>query len=136
MRAKLKWLKEIKGREIDLSNSTYKVYRKGKEYIITRKGKCKPEKCGAICCKFISIEGAKFNKGFGKMSANSGTIIIDKKCKFLKNNRCSIFGKKDFPRACGQFPNPTDRHYWHVFGKCTFWFDVEEIKEKKGSGQK
>lgn len=82
-----------------------------------RKGKCEPEKCGALCCRVL--EDSPLVK------------TINGVCVHLIRGRCSIQEHK--PQQCRDFPNgPYDEIYQRVKGKCGYWFEkIEEMNLRK-----
>lgn len=107
---------------------------------LVRKGKCQPDKCKSACCKFFMMTKCERNEKMDKYYSSFfdktnifGDYIMEKPCKNLdiKNNKCKVWGTKDFPEVCKQFPNPTDSVYKHVFEVCTFKFEMEPVHPEK-----
>ncbi len=103
-----------------------------KDMQLVKKGKCHPGKCKSACCKFYMIDNPqygirKYVAGFFENQNKYGDYYQVKNCKNLdvKNNKCRVWGTKDFPEVCKQFPNPTDAVYKHVFDVCGFHFKLQ-----------
>jgi len=97
---------------------------KGKYLIVKRIGKCDYKKCNSACCKFFCIDGKTYYCGFGKEN-EFGSTVVKISCKNLsKDGKCKLFKTRKFPRACKQFPHPTDGVYKHILDKCSFKFEV------------
>lgn len=102
-----------------------------KKYMIQREGKCEPEKCGSICCKFFhlgSIKKKDYENNFGE-KAHQGRILRTT-CNKLCRGKCSIWKKDIFPKACIEFPHPHDPVYYESLPLCSFKFKkIYEVKD-------
>jgi len=127
----VKWIKKIKKEHFIDFNTTLVTQRDG-VYLVERTGKCEPKKCKSICCKFIhwDASGKQFGTNFGTHCRKTGGTIIKIKCKHLKNGRCNVWKKGNFPLACRQFPMLKDSHYHVVMDECTFKFKARKINQK------
>lgn len=105
-----------------------------------RIGKCHPEKCKGVCCKFnflnISVpdEGGKLAyrlyKGSRPIRAEGGKITIATQdiCPYLKDGKCSIH-ELARPVPCMKFPEyPNDFFKATKAMGCTY--DFVEIKKR------
>ncbi|MHA1342392.1 MAG: YkgJ family cysteine cluster protein [Promethearchaeota archaeon] len=105
-----------------------------KDMQLIRKGKCNPKKCNSACCKIFmhaqSDDCDDYNSGFLEHKNKYGDLYTLKNCKHLdvKNNKCKIWGTKEFPKVCKVFPFPNDSVYKHVFDVCSFKFEMEPTK--------
>ena len=104
-----------------IKNNYYLIEKEKKLLLVKRIGTCKPKTCKAICCKmFIYHPRRDYDKGF---ETKTGMIKINKPCAFLKKDKCTKWGKSNFPNACKQFPHPSDSTYWES-KSCTFKFKI------------
>ena len=132
MELSVDWLQKASLKE-RIDEETYILEREKKLYLVLRGGACNPKKCLSACCKLYTVRGAErdYDKGFCRMKKGYG--VIDKKCRYLKNNRCARWKKKGFPNPCRQFPHPTDQTYFEVAGICSFNFylkgELTKVKE-------
>lgn len=108
---------------LDDKAKIYVLVLKDRFLFVKRVGKCDYKKCKNICCKFMHNINRPFFKGFGEDSEFGS--MIKRRCKYLdKNGICKVWKTKRFPRACKQFPHPSDSHYWEVMDKCSFKFEI------------
>lgn len=97
-----------------------------------RTGKCKQcDKCCTLSVYgWVSKERMKYLSGFGFESMRIGEYtraVLNKPCKHLtKDNKCSVWGTKDLPQACKQFPCPDDTTYKFVKKTCGFKFNKKK----------
>ena len=119
---------------LDLKSKIYVLHFKDKFLIVKRVGKCDYKKCKSACCKFFSMDGKTYYQGFGKEN-EFGSIIVKVECKNLDRcGRCPLFRTRKFPRACKQFPHPSDGVYTHISDKCSFQFEVLYQINRVGKG--
>jgi len=117
---------------IDFKSKIYMLEFKDKYVVVKRTGKCDYKKCKSACCRFINGGNSSYWEGFGKKN-EFGKVIVDIKCKNLKKNGdCSLFGTRDWPGACKQFPYLDDGVYQHIANKCSFKFEVLYKIDKVG----
>ena len=96
-----------------------------------RIGKCK--QCGA-CCKMIVLNAGtpqqdKYLSHFGFKKVRIGdkfVMVLHKNCDKLKNNKCTLHGKKSQPVPCRQFPAPECQVYALCKRKCGIQFGHKE----------
>ena len=113
--------------------NVYEIEKGKKIYSYRRTGTCDSKKCNAACCKAISYNkhGGETNlyvRGFTDKETDY-SYIMDKKCKYLKGRKCSIFKKKNFPNPCLQFPHLNDGMYLAVEDVCTFGFRFLGVRD-------
>ncbi len=113
---------EVSTWKIENEGYLYVLRLKGKKYLVERTGKCNPKKCHSACCKFIHLGKRSYFGGFCCKSKFG--YIIKKKCKYLKNNKCTLWKKKSFPNVCKQFPHPSDGVFLEISKKCSFKFEI------------
>lgn len=106
------------------------ILKIGKKYL-KRTGRCTPKKCNSLCCRLVHspLNKAVYLNGFidGKLERKGEYALIHKDCKYLKNNRCSIW--KNRPICCYHFPIYDDDVYQKVKNKCGYKY-VEITKKE------
>ena len=116
----------MRSKILDPKKGLYLFWNDDEIIFSIRTGKCDYKKCGNACCKFLCFPGShEYYEGFGDRGISVDHIIFKKRCKYLsKNGVCQKWDKEDFPRACKQFPHPTDNTYLEVIEKCSFKFKI------------
>lgn len=104
--------------------SVWMVKLRDRFVVVQREGKCESKKCKSACCKFCSSGYLKeYARGFFEED-EFGCDITRITCNHLtKDGKCRKWGK-NLPKACQQFPHPSDSIYWNVMDKCTFRFKI------------
>jgi len=95
--------------------------------IYERQGECKPDECGAACCRNL----------FNPTDETERLLEpVDGICKYLdqETNRC-ILHDTNKPPLCMAFPyenNPLHHNFLKVKDVCGFWFKEETLELKDG----
>jgi len=94
-----------------------------------RVGSCKPDLCGAACCRIVSGGGREHTRYMAAVLGvrtvhylkRAKTWWFEKPCAQLKGLLCGI--QKVKPAVCYQFPStPSDGHYQVVRNVCSYRF--------------
>ena len=142
-------LVRMRFKSLDSESNTWVFWDSNEILFVIRTGKCEYNKCKNLCCKFCVLPYPhEYWEGFAEKSKIQGALIMKKKCKFLKKcGECSKWGIENqneenlvngrsrvdgFPRACQQFPTPSDQVYYEVFYKCSFKFKVLHSVKRLG----
>lgn len=128
----LNFLKSISPLErLPTSPPRYLVEHRDRILILERRGTCDYDKCEASCCRMlcVNLDWNEYLAGFAEQGMNAQ--IIHRSCRYLLEDdwTCRRWDRRDFPRACINFPVPGDPLYLEVMEVCSFFFVfLQEIK--------
>jgi len=108
-----------------------------------KKSKCEAEKCGAFCCRYISIhldapstrvdiDEMKWfvsHEGVSVYKDKDGDWLVDvvTKCRYLKNNRCSIYETR--PDVCREYDPDDCTHSAGDIERQEFFLKPEDVEK-------
>jgi hypothetical protein len=103
-------------------------------YVIkwTRRGRCNQKACRAACCRALNLLSGSFNNDNATKPSEENIAFTNARCSQINELSdsfdCAIY--KNRPSVCKDFPaSPWDLIYRRVKRVCSYWFEIEIIKE-------